>query len=84
MTQENEVFSVVEPTLKFSRACTFISAGDRWWNKYYHMFVLSTQYVIPVIIMAYCYAMMAITIWRNKDLVNAEVAFTYFKHLFYN
>jgi len=50
----------------------FVS-GDRWWNKYYHMFVLSTQYVIPVIIMAYCYAMMAITIWRNKDLVNAEV-----------
>ena len=48
------------------------------------MFVLSTQYVIPVIIMAYCYAMMAITIWRNKDLVNAEVAFIYFKHLFYD
>ena len=23
--------------------------------------------------MAYCYAMMALTIWRNKDLNNAEV-----------
>ena len=31
------------------------------------------QYIVPVLVMAYCYAMMALTIWRNKDLNNAEV-----------
>ena len=40
----------------------------------YHVWVLATQYIAPVLVMAYCYAMMAITIWRNKDLVNAEVS----------
>ena len=39
----------------------------------YHVWVLATQYIAPVLVMAYCYAMMALTIWRNKDLVNAEV-----------
>ena len=32
------------------------------------------QYIVPVLVMAYCYAMMALTIWRNKDLNNAEVS----------
>ena len=40
----------------------------------YHVWVLATQYIAPVLVMAYCYAMMALTIWRNKDLVNAEVS----------
>ena len=40
----------------------------------YHVWLLATQYIAPVLVMAYCYAMMAITIWRNKDLVNAEVS----------
>ena len=45
-----------------------------WWVSVYHVWVLATQYIAPVLVMAYCYAMMAITIWRNKDLVNAEVS----------
>ena len=47
---------------------------EKWWSSLYHTFVLITQYILPVIIMAYCYSMMALTIWRNKDLVNAEVS----------
>ena len=53
--------------------CCCLSGGDQWWSSLYHTFVLITQYILPVIIMAYCYSMMALTIWRNKDLVNAEV-----------
>ena len=48
---------------------------EKWWSSLYHTFVLITQYILPVIIMAYCYSMMALTIWRNKDLVNAEVSY---------
>ena len=39
----------------------------------FHMFMLSTQYILPVLVMAYCYSMMALTIWRNKDMGMAEV-----------
>ena len=50
------------------------AATEVWWVSVYHVWVLATQYIAPVLVMAYCYAMMAITIWRNKDLVNAEVS----------
>jgi hypothetical protein len=39
----------------------------------FHTFMLFTQYILPVLIMAYSYSMMALTIWRNKDMGAAEV-----------
>ena len=50
-----------------------IVATEIWWSSMFHMFLLITQYILPVMIMAFCYSMMALTIWKNKDLGLAEV-----------
>ena len=42
------------------------------WSQAYHALVLCVQYIAPVIIMAYSYIMIAVTIWKRREI--CEVA----------